>query len=205
MKAIRILIAVALCMLAFAAGARTLSADDIISGAAAKFAAAPSVEAQFTIRDSGNPVQGSIIIAGGKFTITTPVLEVWYDGTTQWTLLRSSSEVNVTEPTADELMESNPFAILRNYSSRYKARRLPDSQGCKRVELTPLHPSDTEIAKAIISIGSNGWPTGCDVTLNDGRTISCSIDHIGVAAAKPASVFRFDSSRNPDIEIIDLR
>ena len=191
-----------LCCLGAIAGNR--SADDILRSAAGRLSSSPSVEAQFTVHGQ-EPVQGNIVMDGPRFAMTTPLLCVWFDGHTQWTQLQSTSEVSITEPTATEIMESNPFAILRDYSARYRARRLPDAAGKQRVELTPLPSADTTIEKAIIVVDSSNWPAAAEIRFTDGRSIIATIDHIGAAASKPASAFRFDTTRNPAVEIIDLR
>lgn len=197
-------------MLALAAlvaltSARTQSADDIMRAAAARLASAQAVEAQFTVNGGDGPVQGSIVLSGPRFAMSTPLLDVWYDGTTQWTMLHSTSEVSITEPTAEELMESNPFAILRNYGTLYHARRLSDVSGRRRVELTPIRPTDAEIERAIILVDAEDWPAAAEIHFRGNRVISATIDRIGATTARPASTFRFDPARHPATEIIDLR
>lgn len=181
------------------------SAADILRTAASKIASAPSVEAQFTVNGNDGAVQGSAVLSGAYFTLTTPVVRVWYDGRTQWTMVCSTQEVSITEPTQAEVMESNPFAILRHYDRQYTARRLSDVAGRKRVELTPLRDSNIDIDRAIILISADGWPAGVEVHFNDGRTLGASIDHIAAGASKPVSAFRFNPALTPASEIIDLR
>lgn len=181
------------------------SADDILRGAASKVSAAPSVEVMFTLSGNPSPVQGNAVISGGKFTLSTPGLKVWYDGNTQWTLLESTSEVSMTEPTAGELMETNPFAILSNYRQQYKARRLHDISGRKRVELTPLPGKNTEICRVVITVGQDGWPSAVEVSFSGDRVVSATVDHLTTGTEKPASAFRFIQREYPEVEIIDLR
>ncbi|MCM1441428.1 MAG: hypothetical protein NC131_19810 [Roseburia sp.] len=203
MKALRILILSLTAILAASATAQ--SADDILRATAAKIAQSPSVEVQFTITAGAEPVEGSAVLAGGYFTLSTPMLRVWFDGLTQWTMLTQTGEVSITEPTPDELMESNPFAILRNYGNRYRARRLSDVSGRKRVELTPLAGTDTDIERAILLVNGQGWPAAAEVHYKGNRTVAAAVDHISAGGAKPQSAFRFDPARYPASEIIDLR
>ena len=181
------------------------TADRLMRGVAEKVSSSPSVELQFTINGSDGPVQGSAVLSGAYFTLSTPIVKVWYDGLTQWTMLCSTQEVSITEPTAEELMESNPFAILRSYASRYSVRKLSDVGVSRRVELTPLHGVDTDIQRVIVLIGADGWPTGAEVRYGDNRVIGASIDHISSGTAKPQSSFRYNAALNPASEIIDLR
>lgn len=183
---------------------RTQSADDILSAAVARIAQAPAVEAQFTVQAGDGPIQGTILISGQKYAVATPAMSVWYDGHTQWTQMHSTTEVCISEPTADEVMESNPFAILSNYSRNFRCRRLADVDGRKRVELTPLSP-DSDIRKAIITVGPDGWVTGAQIVYDDGRGVSAAIDRIGAVRQQPLSAFRYDRATHPASEIIDLR
>lgn len=187
---------------AFAAGG---DAATILKQVRARMAASPSVEATFTINGGDGPVQGNASMAADKYFMTTPVLTVWYDGRTQWTFLKSSGEVSITEPTVDELMESNPFAILSSPSDRYTLRMLGDSQGRKRVEMTPKSGL-SGISKIVLFVDpTTHYPAAIVVNFDDGRAVDVVIDNITAAKAKPVGAFRYDSKRFPASEIIDLR
>lgn len=185
--------------------AATGDAATLLKQVSAKMAASPSVEATFTINGGDGPVQGNASMAADKYFMTTPVLTVWYDGRTQWTFLKSSGEVSITEPTVDELMESNPFAILSSPADRYTLRMLGDSQGRKRVEMTPKSGL-SGISKIVLFVDpSTHYPAAIVVNFDDGRAVDVVIDNITAAKAKPVGAFRYDSKRFPASEIIDLR
>lgn len=185
--------------------AKALSAAAILADLRAKMNSSPAVEAVFTINGGEGPVQGSVLLSGARYHMTTPQMSVWYDGQTQWTLLQNASEVNISEPSADELMSSNPFAILNAHASYYTARRLSDSNGRLRVELTP-RDKNTGIRSFVIYVNSTThWPAVLIVRFEDNRSIEVTIDNIS-ATRKPApSAFTFDSKKYPTIELIDLR
>ncbi len=182
----------------------TESAADILRSLARKMGSAPAVEATFTVNGGDNPVQGSIVMAGAKFAMTTPVLSVWYDGNDQWTMLESTGEVNITTPGRDELMQCNPFSVINNYRGHYTARRLSDSNGRKRVELTPAE-AGTGLDKVIIVVSADGWPAAVHLVFDDGRSVIAAVDHITATAAKPMTAFRFDPALHPSMSIVDLR
>ena len=52
---------------------------------------------KITSKKYGN-TSGSIAIKGNKFHASTPQAIVWFDGKTQWTYLKSTDEVNITNP-----------------------------------------------------------------------------------------------------------
>lgn len=43
-------------------------------------------------------VEGSIDMLSDKFVLQVPDMITWFDGTTQWTYLKSSEEVNISIP-----------------------------------------------------------------------------------------------------------
>ena len=81
------------------------SPEEVIASAAKSFKNAKSVTAPYSMTMDGNTVKGEAVISGDKFRITTPGMSIWYDGRTQWTYSSSTGEVNVTEPTAEELQQ----------------------------------------------------------------------------------------------------
>jgi len=181
------------------------SASIILETIRKQMLARPAVEAKFTINGGDGAVQGSITISGASFTMSTPQLKVWYDGKTQWTYLDASGEVSITEPTAEELTVSNPFAILSSYSTHYKARRLNDNSGRKSVELTPIEKNTGIENIVVIADNSGKWPEAINIRFDDNRLISLVIDKIEGIAKPSENIFRYDPKLQPASEIIDLR
>ena len=205
MKVLRYTLSILFLSLAAVMACAVESADAILRNAADKLAAAGSVEVRFTVNGGEGPIAGTATIEGARFVFDTPVIEVWFDGTTQWTLLKGSDEVSITEPTSDELMESNPFAILTNYSGTYRARRLPDINGHRRVQLTPHRASDTDITGAVIHIGADGWPAAAEVNFNGNRSISATVQSVTAGSSHPVAFYRFNPAAHPGTSTIDLR
>ena len=216
-RIITALTVICLCLAASAAKTKTVTAESILAGLRSNIATAHSVDAVFTINTDKGPLQGSVILAGDKYQMSTPELEVWYDGKTQWTLSHSSKEVNVTTPDADERMASNPFAILTAgkgyYTARrladskgnYTARRLADSKGNYTVQLTPADKTSTVSSFIIYVRPADKWPAAITVNFEDGRRIEITVDRIAAGKARQASIFRYNKARYPGFEIIDLR
>lgn len=165
----------------------------------------PAAQAVFTIDGSEAKVQGSAVISGARFTFRTPDVEVWYDGRTQWTYLASTGEVSITEPSAEELAMANPFAILTDYTRYYTIRRLTDSNGRARVELTPK-AKGTGIEAVVVIADNNGKrPQAISIRLADGKRIDLVIDSISTLKKPTDAFFRYDAKKRPASEIIDLR
>ena len=56
---------------------------------------------------------------GEKFLLDADGVKTWFDGRTQWSYLTNSDEVNISEPTPEELQSINPYALLSIYKQGY--------------------------------------------------------------------------------------
>ena len=137
MKRIITYISLALTMLVFAFNSSAQNASNVLTQASNKFANSKSITASFSIIDNGHSQNGSIIVAGNKFVISTPQLSTWFDGKTQWSYSSSVNEVNITNPTADELQQINPFAIISSFRNNFNASMLNSPKGSFKIQLTP--------------------------------------------------------------------
>lgn len=168
---------------------------------------AGAVQMDFTIQGQGGDFAGKITMASNSFTMVVPGVRIWFDGRTQWTLLEEQSSVSITEPTLEELMESNPFVILANYSQHYDARRISGAAaGAKRVALTPKGKSSAGITKAVLTVSDQtGLPTEVDIIFNNGAEIKATVTASRKVARPKQAAFRFPQKDYQAIEIIDLR
>ncbi|UKI44547.1 MAG: hypothetical protein L6U16_03075 [Porphyromonadaceae bacterium] len=63
---------------------------------------------------------GTIVMKGNQFRILANNIKSWYDGKTQWTYSTATDEVNVTTPTAQQLVMIHPLAAAQSLKSGYK-------------------------------------------------------------------------------------
>jgi len=181
------------------------SASSIMQHCADKFKNASAIIASFAITDTSQPVIGTLTMSKSRFKMTTPEIFIWYDGKTQWTYIKNDNEVNVTEPTHQELIESNPFEVITNFNSHFKCRKLKSAPGSDTVELTPKQ-SDAPLSLAKITIDKkSGWPSAITLTFSDSNSISVTITKVTTANSIKDSTFKYDKSAFPTAQIIDLR
>jgi outer membrane lipoprotein-sorting protein len=181
------------------------TAASIMARTASVINKAPSIEASFVTTNGSQSCDGKIIMAKDKFFLSSNQMRVWYNGKTQWTWLAAANEVDITEPTADELMESNPFAIINHYQTHYSCRKLTAPKGCYKVELTPKSKSSS-IKTATITINStNNLPEAVNVTFRNKTTLSAALKSVKQGKTQAASIFTYDKKRYPAKSIVDLR
>ena len=165
----------------------------------------PSLDIVFTVWNNGNSSSGSMTVAGRNFHLSTPEMKVWYDGKTQWSYLHSAGEVNVSEPTAAELAQTNPISILSGLNKNFSMRRLKAQAGEERIELIPVRKTPDFSSATVTINASTSLPK--EIVINDakGHQTIIKISNIKGGKTKPAAAFRFSPSAYPGVEIIDLR
>lgn len=180
-------------------------ANSILANASNKLVNSKSISATFSLINNGKAEQGSITIAGDKFTITTDELSTWFDGKTQWTYSSSINEVNISEPTPEELQFINPFAIIKNFKTEFNAKLLSNTNGVHKVILTPKN-KNASIKNIELSLNSsNSFPTLVVINATNNIKTTIKVKSIKTGDSLPISTFTFNTKNYPNIEIIDLR
>ena len=192
-------------IMAFTASAATDNAMDIINQAAAKFSAAPSISAAYTITANGERVSGRVSFAGDKFTMTTPQLLTWYDGKTQWSYNRENNEVTITEPTADELSQINPFVIINSFRNSYIARSLTAPKGFAKIELTARDPKSEVISATVTLNDKTLLPTQIQLTTRSKQQVTIVLNSVTTGQKYNIKAFQFYAPNYPGVQIVDLR
>ena len=102
-----------------------MQAKVVLDKTAATFEKAGGIRAEFNVtvfnksRMAGQSA-GVIELKGEKFVLKTDDGITWFDGKTQWSYLKSTNEVNVSNPSDVQRMRMNPYAFITMYKSGYK-------------------------------------------------------------------------------------
>ena len=183
------------------------NARGILQRAAETFRRSGGVSASFAIHSSEGNSTGIIRLKGEKFVLEAGGMTTWFDGRTQWTYLPSSDEVNISEPTDEELQTLNPYAWLYLYDKGYDLQILPaETSDIYKVKMSArsaeaqveqlvlwLDKSSLHPMKFSITLAGNVEPTL--ITVRDYRTRQAYTD----------AMFVFDPAEYPTAEVIDLR
>lgn len=193
-------------MLFYGMAAHGMTADEILNDAANRYQSHKSITATFTITESGNTVNGTIVVAGDRFNVITPMMTIWYDGRTQWSYSPSVQEVNITEPTVEELQQINPFAIISAFRKNYKATMLSKTANRYCIKLTPLSADASNISQTTLTLNTSTlFPTEIHLITDNNNAITISVKDVKIGKSLPISTFTFDAKNYPDAEIVDLR
>lgn len=103
-------------------GAMAQTAQQVLDKTAAVIGNKGGASANFNMSSSKyGSASGSIAIKGNKFNARTPQAIVWFNGKTQWTYLKKTNEVNVSNPTQAQQMSMNPYTFINIYKTGYKS------------------------------------------------------------------------------------
>lgn len=179
------------------------SAEQLLQRCSDKVNNTPSITLKFVLTYGDNKSNCELIISREKYRLSSTDVEVWFDGSTQWSYSAVDKEVSITEPTEEELLESNPFAIINNYKKAYTFRRLSGEKN--EIELVAKSKMSS-IRKAVVTIdGRTFLPSKMIVTMSNGRTFSATVSSALEGKALPNSTFIYNKEKYPATTVIDLR
>ncbi|MCH5181827.1 MAG: outer-membrane lipoprotein carrier protein LolA [Prevotellaceae bacterium] len=171
------------------------------------------VEAAFTATASRSgqrlgATSGTIYVRQNRFKVVADGLTTWFDGKTQWTLLKGSNEVNVTTPTAAELQQINPYHFVSLYKKGYTAtQRNVTFSGVSQPEVT-LKAQDASAAIQTMVIVINKvthLPLSVKVVMKKGTTTEIQLSRVRNNLKFGDALFRFNAADYPKITVNDLR
>lgn len=181
------------------------SAQNIVQSLITQYKSATSITSKFSMIENNYSFDGIITTEGNKFVIETPQAQIWYDGQTQWTYSADTNEVNVTEPTDEELQQVNPFTIITALSQNYTSELVKQTPNANTIKLKASIP-DAYITQAIMELNKkDNMPNKISLSLDNGSQAVISITAITLGKHLPSTFFVFDAKKYPEAQIIDLR
>ena len=185
--------------------AATPTAAQLLAQAVEQIKKSPSLQATFRASTSDGSAQGPILLSGNRFKLDTDEFTTWFDGRTQWAYSPRTGEVNISEPTFEELAQINPFAVIGSLKDGYNARRVNAPKGSDRLELTPKHKGGDYSKVTLTLNAATHYPSAIEIVATDGARINIAVTSVKAGKMPDASAFRFNRSLYPRAEIVDLR
>lgn len=209
MKFNRLLLALWMLCLALPTLAQQPDAKDIMERTAEAFRNAGGIKAAFTVRSPQGTSNGAICLKGEKFLLETEGMTTWFDGKTQWTYVESNDEVNISEPTPEELQSINPYALLYMYKQGYKLKlgKLNNDQDKSTYKVVLTSTDRKQDLQCIILYVAKKTlrPLRVSMAQRNGDTVVIIINSYQTGQTYPDSLFVFDKKAYPAAEVIDLR
>jgi|YNPMSStandDraft_1061717.scaffolds.fasta_scaffold00207_19 outer membrane lipoprotein-sorting protein len=161
---------------------------------------------QENIKDSK---KGVIWIKGNKYKIDLHNSTIYFDGTTRWTYLKETNEVNITTPDNKDDQTLNPAKIFTIYESGFKIRfireRFEKNRALQEIELYPIDLKK-DFTKINLKIDKDKNQIFSMKRFGkDGTDFYIEILSIKPNEEIADAMFVFDKSKHPKVEINDMR
>ena len=193
-------------------GAAAQSAKDILDATAARMTASGGVRAQFKATQfqgttPESETTGTLLISGQQFQMETPEMTTWFDGKTQWAMLKGAGEVNVSEPTEEERAAMNPSTLINIYKKGYSYKLKKSTLRGKPTYEVHLKAKSKKAAfsEIYVDVEQSTCNPLCLRAKREGNWMRLAILSFQAGQTLPANTFTFPKNDYPDIEVIDLR
>ncbi len=155
----------------------------------------------------GGTGNGTLLLKGNQFYLNSSGIQSWFDGKTQWSYLESSEEVNVSNPTPEELQTINPYALLsiykNGYNYKYAGTKSRNGKQGFEVILTPENKQD--ITSITLFVSQTYQPLYIKVEQNNKSANEIIVTSYQTNQPLDNATFKFDKKKFPNAEVIDLR
>lgn len=190
------------------------NAKTILDNASLAYNKAGGITANFTLNIEETKAKttyshdGTAFMKANKFIINVPDGITWFDGKTQWVYVKGGDEVNVSNPSGEELTAISPAAFLKLYKAgfnlKYKGEKKEKGKVVYVVEMVPQKKIDYTRFVVCIDKATNLF-TKVSLFGRDGTNTHLLINKIQTGVAHQDAVFVFNKAQYPKVEIVDLR
>lgn len=169
------------------------------------FNTSKTMSADFSIVSPDFNLNGTIVMNGKKFKIQSKDYICWYDGVTQWIYTTVTDEVNILEPSKEELESNNPYLAIMRYNTKYRPSLVSQTDSFYEVQLTSRNPY-VDMSNICITIDKKSYKIiKAVITMIDDSTQTVNFGNYKEENL-PTSIFVFDNKLVPEgTPIIDLR
>lgn len=165
------------------------------------------IKATFTIQVEDVETEGTIYLKGSKFKLETEDVTTWFDGKTQWTLVEPTEEVNISEPTAEELQSINPYAWLSLYKEGYNVKYGGGANEGERSIIMTTSISRLDMQCIVLTINERTLaPVRLSMAGRGGSDVAVIfINSYDDKQHYADEMFTYPAEKYPDVEVVDLR
>lgn len=179
-------------------------AKKILDQTSNTFAQAGGIKASFNMRIGSKQTKGSLQLKDNKFVLTTNDIITWFDGKTQWSYLRHSDEVNISNPSAEELQSSNPYTLINIYKRGFNYKFNGTIGNNFKITLTPENRKQA-ITKIELLISKSTYLPQRIVLEQQHNKSEITITSFLKKQNLSKEAFQFNKKNYLGAEIIDLR
>lgn len=169
-----------------------------------------SLEIGFTDNKTGQTAgaDGTLKTAGKKFALKTTFAEIYFDGQTLNVYDKQNNELTISSPTAEEISDIDPTAIISMFKQGYKISEPEVSKTDSNITLIRLYPEDRKADYSMITVTINtatSTPVEIITCGKNGVDNVVKIKKVESGKQFDDSIFQFDANKHKGIIITDLR
>jgi outer membrane lipoprotein-sorting protein len=155
------------------------------------------------------PQPGEAYIKGDKFKLEMQAMNIWFDGKTQWVLIKDANEVNISDPPASEIAAISPLAILGIYKNGFTlktpASKTINGRSTHLIDMVPVNRNKDFKSIAAAIDKESGNIIQVTLIMADGTKNIIDISDYNTNYQFNDAMFRFNNNDHPHVEIVDLR
>ena len=198
----------------FSQGTKDPKAQEILNGTSAKYKSMKSLSASFKIVSQDQKAKttdtqtGNLIVKGDKYKLSLKGQEVIGDGKTVWTYLKESNEVQINEASekTDGISPTSIFTIYeKGFSTKYMGEKTEGTKTVQQIELVPDDSKKTYFKIQISIDKKDKVINNAKIFNKNGTNFIYTIEQFKMNADAPESLFTFDATKYPGVEVVDLR
>ncbi len=190
-------------------------AKEILDKVSTKTKSYKTISADFTFsmenlqEDISETNEGTILIKGDKYKVSLMGVDTYYDGKAIYTYMKEAEEVNITEPDPEDEETLNPATIFTIYETGFKYKYIGEkTENGKTFYEIDLYPEnrDKPYSRIKLKILKD------DLQLyslrqvgKDGNNYTVVVKSMKTNIPLDDSIFVFDPSKHPDVDVIDMR
>jgi outer membrane lipoprotein-sorting protein len=195
-------------------GTKDPKAQEILKGVSAKYKAMKSLSASFKITTQDQKAKttdtqtGTLVSKGEKYKLTLKGQEVISDGKTIWTYLKESNEVQINEAgeNSDAISPTSIFTIYeKGFSSKYIGDKKEGTKTLQQIELVPDDTKKSYFKIQLFIDKQDKMISSAKIFNKNGTNFIYAIDQFKMNPETPETLFTFDKTKHPNVEVVDLR
>ncbi|HBC38681.1 MAG TPA: hypothetical protein DC016_07375, partial [Porphyromonadaceae bacterium] len=136
-----------------------------------------------------------------------PTIDTWFDGKTQWVLMKDLNEVNISHPSNEEIASISPLALLSMYKTGFTldtpASGIINGKNAFVINMSPTG-SKSDFKK--ISVGIDKKTNSVlqvDITLKNGMRNKIDINDYNTNYNFTDTEFIFNKDQHKGVEVVD--
>ncbi len=190
-------------------------AKEILDKVTAKTKTYNTIQADFSFsmenqqEEINEEYQGKISIKGDKYKANLMNVDTYFDGKTLWTHMLDAQEVNVDEPDPNDEETLNPASIFSIYQKGFKysylGEKKSDGVPVIAIDLFPEN-RDKPYSRIKLELKKDNLELYKVVQVGkDGNNYTIIVKSMKTNVPMDDSMFVFDKTKHPDVEVIDMR